>query len=194
MPVLIKYFTVTITAPSTLSAPQDGFIDPNPSSFYVVNNGTDLETGWPTSLTTALAKNRANLRWLHVIQLLESTVNPLSVFNITTPGATYDNGPTSITFTVSYDRSDYLSTSDELNTGTTLYGSDAVSRYIARSLIDTIIRNVSVLDPTIVINSGGASTPQVHRGETITEVTAQSMYSTISNAQTTVVASEISLT
>ncbi len=72
-----------------------------------------------------------------------------------------------MTFTVVYDRGDYLYAYDELNPGVLLTNAAAITRWIARALIATInVTTFPVLDPT------ANTAPVYHYGESLQPVTA----------------------
>jgi hypothetical protein len=176
MPLNLAFFNCAISQ-VLLTAPSDGFIDFTSPRGYIVDNGADLETGWPTNIDFSLAKSRAYLRWQTVIQQLETNISPVETTAFSAPGADQNTPPTSVSFSVAYDRPDFLYTADELNPGTTLYGTAAITRFIARALISTITRNVLILDPTLV------SGPQAHYGESTQEITVGPLFTTIAAAE-----------
>jgi hypothetical protein len=176
MPLILAFFNCSIIQVNQ-PAPSDGFVDFTSPRGYIVGNGSDLETGWPTDLSHSLAKTRAYLRWQTIIQQLETTVSPVETTSFLASGADQNTPPTSVSFTVAYDRPDFLYTADELNVGVTLYGTAAIKRFIARALTATITRNVLVLDPTIIAGL------QAHYGESTQEITVGPLFTTITAAE-----------
>ena len=166
MPLVLAFFNVSITQIPG-SAPSDGFIDFKSPREYIVDNGSDLETGWPANISASLAKTRAYLRWQTIIQQLSTNISPVELLPLTNIGADQNTPPTVITFSVAYDRPTYLYTNDELHPGITLTGAAAIQRFIARALTTNITRNVLVLDPTLVAN---LPTDGAHYGESTQEV------------------------
>jgi len=140
----LGFFEVTIDATGLGgSAPADGFID------NLDPRGWSGVSSWPTTPTSALAKTRAWIRWRGMVQELSLMVNPVNFVAITKPGATQDNPATSLTFTVVYDKVDFLHTSDEINGGI-LSGVDCIKRLIARALIRNYHVRCSIYDPTFI--------------------------------------------
>lgn len=143
----LAYYRVTINN-ITGSAPSDGFIDPTPANDYMTFNQTSYSLeNWPTDTNSALAKARANIRWNIVKEQLGLVLNPLSIFDVEAPGADINTPPTSVSFTIVYERPDYLNIEDELNKGQYLTNSDAISRFICRALICSRTTNTTVLNP-----------------------------------------------
>ena len=166
MPIVLAFFNVSITQIPG-SAPSDGFIDFKSPRDYIQDNGSDLETGWPADISASLAKTRAYLRWQTIIQNLSTNISPVELLLLHNTGADENTPPTVLTFSVAYDRPEYLYTADELQSGTTLTGAAALQRFIARALTTNIYRKVSVLDPTLVAN---LPTDGAHYGESTQEV------------------------
>jgi hypothetical protein len=175
----LLYYTVNI---STLggAAPADGFIDNNTSEFYIQpgsGSTTDEGTGWPSSLEDAQQKTRANLRWAAILQQLSSAVNTYSVGDIATTGASATAAGTAMTFSVAYDRPDYLYAYDELNPGAILYNDVAIKRWVARALIETINTNAFVMDPTAY------TAPNYYYGPSYQAITAGPLAANIGAAE-----------
>lgn len=144
----LAYYRVTIKNISG-SAPEDGFIDPQSANDYMTFNQTSYALeNWPTDINSSLAKARANIRWDIVKEQLGLVLNPLSVFDVVAPGADINTPPTSVAFTVVYERPDYLNIPDELNAGQFLKDADAVSRFVCRALTSSRTVNATVLNPT----------------------------------------------
>jgi hypothetical protein len=184
MPIVLAFFNCSITQ-VLLATPSDGFIDFKSPRGYIVDNGTDLETGWPTNLPLSLAKSRAYLRWQTIIQQLETTISPVETTSLIAPGADANTPPTSVSFSVAYDRPDFLATTDELNPGVTLYGTAAIKRFIARALVATITRNVLILNPASV------NGPQAHYGESTQELSVGPLFTTITAAEAVITVIQI---
>jgi hypothetical protein len=169
MSLFLAYYNVSISQ-TLAAAPSDGFLDFLRPQDYIVDSGPDLETGWPTSLSNSLAKERAYLRWQTVIQQLETNVSPIAITATLAPSANVNTPPISFSFTIAYDRPDYLYAYDELNSNAIITGTLAVRRFVARALISTITRNVSILDPTLVLG------PSAHYGESIQVITVGPLF------------------
>jgi hypothetical protein len=186
MPLISSYFMITIAAPAGNVAPSDGFIDNLDSHGYVIWDGTPLEEGWPSDIFAALAKSRAFIRWKALIAGLSMVVNPVDVIDVVTVGGGPSVAATGITFTVIYDRISYLTTNDEFNPGVVLLGVDAVRRFVARTLIQDIITNQVILDPTLITLTAGNIVPVSHRGETFLSVEAGPLFATLELAEAAV--------
>lgn len=182
MSVIPVYYNVTIEA-VTGASPSDGFIDPTPLKNYIDNDGTNLETGWAKDLDSALAKTRANYRWLFVVQQCSLLLNPLYIIDILTPGADQDTAPTSVEFTIVYDRPDYLNTVDETDPSVTLSGADAIKRFVARAMCANRETNAVVMDPTQLT---GSTTQQVHRGETVEDIVIGPLCNSVTTAEASI--------
>lgn len=184
------YYQVVIDA-LTGSAPADGFINNlTPKSYITPGSGStyDMEVGWPTDLNGALASARGNLRWEAVLQQLSSVVTPFAVTNVVPTGANATTPATSMNFTVVYDRPDYLYAYDEANPGTMLYNEDAITRWIARALMENINSNIPVLDPTPF------TSPNVHYGESIRMVNAGPLAANLGAAEAAITVTPITAT
>ena len=140
----INNYRVTINKLEA-TAPGDGFIDPTLANNYL-DDSTGEITGWPTSNALALAKARANVRWRIVIEQLGLTLNVLGIKDIMITGADINTAPSTVSFTVVYDRPSALFTNDEYNSGIVLSGTDAIVRFVERALLTTRTQNYTVLN------------------------------------------------
>lgn len=106
--------------------------------------------GSPSTLAQSLNKERATMRWDNVVIELGQLISPVFLGEIVKTG-NYDGtaAVTTLTFTVGYDRANYLVTENELSAGNYLYGADCVKRLIARALVQTTVGNQEIFDPTI---------------------------------------------
>ncbi len=188
----LLYFTVSI-AGITGSPPSDGFINNLPASSLITlgsGGSFDTESDWPVNLAFATSIARANLRWNAIVAQLSTTVNPYALSNITAVGATANTTATAMTFTVVYDRGDYLYAYDELNQGVVLTNTAAITRWVARALVATInVTSFSILDPTAYTD------PTYHYGESLQPVTAGPLCANIPTAEgsiTTTFVSDVS--
>lgn len=144
----LAYYRITIKNISG-SSPADGFIDPQSANDYMTFNKISYALeNWPTDINSSLAKARANIRWNIVKEQLGLVLNPISVFDVIAPGANINTPPTSVSFTVVYERPDYLNIPDELNAGHFLKDADAISRFVCRALTSSRTINTTVLNPT----------------------------------------------
>lgn len=123
-----KYYSVTINN-ITGPAPFDGFIDNLTIEMYG-RNGL-----YPSTLELARAKARANYRFRRMaedLSVMQSVTN-LFVFG---NDATNDSEPSQLSFTVVFDRPEYIFTYNEEYPATSsteiLLGEDAIKRVVAR--------------------------------------------------------------
>ena len=140
----INSYRVTINKLET-TAPGDGFIDPTLANNYL-DDSTGEITGWPSSNSLALAKARANVRWGIVIEQLGLNLNVLGIKDVVVTGADINTAPSTVSFTVVYDRPSALFTNNEYDSGTVLTGTDAITRFIERALLITRVQNYTVLN------------------------------------------------
>lgn len=120
----------------------------------VANLGTTLGNhgGYPTTLANSQAKERANMRWNQIVSELEENATPNLLGNIVRTGNIANVAPTSVTFTVGYERPDTVYTvarPAEPDAGTVYVGANAIKRQVARALTSTLISNRKVFDPTM---------------------------------------------
>jgi len=98
------YYEVEI---ALIGPPSEGFLDNTPPAQYVP---------FPTTQAAGLAKAKANFRWTVLTWLLGENCGPVYLYNIQKTGTNLNNNPpTTITFTLAYDRVDQVKTFDELN-------------------------------------------------------------------------------
>ena len=98
------YYRVEI---SQIGPTSEGFLDNTTPSQYVP---------FPTTQAAGLAKAKANFRWTVLTWFLGENCSPYLLYNIDKTGTNlHDNPPTTISFTLAYDRADQVKTFDELN-------------------------------------------------------------------------------
>jgi hypothetical protein len=183
MNFLPAFYRVTITAMSH-GTTGTGFIDPKKPKYYLILNSDGTFTNLPNDLAKAIDKARANYRWTQVLNHISSIVNTGLMLDIQTPGATINAAPTTVSFTVSYDRPGFLIVDDELNPGVQLSNEFAIKRLIARAMTREYIVNTEVLDPTPISAPAKAGPASVYKGETIMQITVGAAASSISSAET----------
>lgn len=127
-------YRVSIDLPVGLTAPRDGGLDNrNSRQHYPLS-------GWPSTIDASTAKVRGNIRWRQMIlDLGRAAVCRMS--DITPVGGSSDTSPTSIAFTLIYDRDDYVREGS-------LTGGPAIVRQIATSLTRTVAMVTTVVDAT----------------------------------------------
>ena len=158
-------YRVTIngaSAPS--SAPRDGFIDNKTIETYM-GEGADA----PTTLVQTTAKERANLRFKFLCQQLQLEGN-IYVEDIVATGGSAVAAPTSYSFTAVAERGDdMLFTRDETANGASLTGTDALTRLLARALIQNRTIASMLWDPTKT-TAPGNSTPAARHDQRLIAV------------------------
>lgn len=148
----MQLYGITITNLFSNSAPADGFIDTATTEDYYGANGAynGLETvPSGSTLITTTSKRRSNLRFQHLLQTVQLMGNcyviPNSVVSDATPVAEasafsfqliVEHGPNS------------LQTTDETAPGTTLVGTAALVRALARGLSTPYVTASYVFDST----------------------------------------------
>lgn len=106
--------------------------------------------GTPTTLAQSLDKERANMRWEAVVAQLGLLISPSWLGEIDKTGTQDGTVPvTAISWTVAYDRANYLEIEDSAAPGTMLKGADCIKRLVAIALNQDYISNQEVFDPTI---------------------------------------------
>ena len=128
---------------------------------YVLNNGTSGVVtdigftagnygGSPLTYAQAIDKERANMRWDGIVNKLGLLISPI-LLGVWDKEGTVDGTDTldTLSFTVAYDRVNFLETADETSPGDWLKGADCIKRLIARALIEDYIGNQEIFDPTI---------------------------------------------
>ena len=130
------------------AAPNDGFLDNYTVQNYAAINDLNLETGIVGfTLAESESKSKANARYHNLllqlnrdcnIQVQEYTIGANGVRTSTvvkTGSPNYNVEPTSIQIVVMVERGDpSLQTWDELNPGTLLTGTAALTRFVVRAL------------------------------------------------------------
>lgn len=160
----VEYTHILVTIkPKTGETPRNGFVDNNTSRMYIdVNN--DVEENWPETVELALAKSRAYLRWMNILDRITTTISPIDV-RVVTNDATANTEATNFQFVMVTDRINSIVIEDEKNPGTFLTGADALGRFTAMALVDSFTKNTDVLIPTNVADSMGSDTPKAQYGD-----------------------------
>lgn len=141
--IIPAYYRVEIDATNLGgTAPADGFIDDQRGEEYVPFPSTD---------DFGLAKERANMRYLEIIQQVSSLISPTHVLDIVKPSADGDTEATAFDFTLVYDRPEFV----QIDPGSGLLeGADAVKWWVANAISSDIIANTQVFRP--LTQTGGA--------------------------------------
>ena len=109
-----------------------------------------VQVGPVGTLSNSITKTLANMRWNQVLQDLSNITSPSFLGWVNRTSTVGSIAPVSqISFSVAYDRPDYLQIADELNSGATLTGENAIKRVVAKSLCASPLpSNKMVFDPT----------------------------------------------
>lgn len=186
---IATFYNVVITAPSSNTAPSDGFVDPVKVEQYL----TDLANP-PANFTFAAsqAKRRANQRFYFMVSQLGLMAN-VYLHNVVAVGADASTPPTSLTFIVEIERGDdVLVTRDELNPPAFLMGTVALARCIARGLMENQTLVSDVFDPTKTTTTGPyGSTPAIRFGTRIMPLVIGPLASSLAAAQATVTVTSV---
>lgn len=178
-PLVPKYYNVSITK---IGSDAEGFID-----HVLVQN---YETP-PSTFALSLSKERANMRYEAMLREVSENISPLFVLDQDNGGATVSAPGTAFSCTLAYDRPEYLYTDDETDPGTTLTGTDALTRQIARCLIRDIVQTRQVYDPTNVdgITAGNEEYMEIVTASTI--ATGGNLAALITNAESAITVTEV---
>lgn len=156
-PLVPAYFRVTIVPGGlTGGAPADGFIDNT-----LIEEWGRLGS-YPSTLILAKAKARANSRFKRMIELLSENQSINHILEVDNAGASADAPPTSFSFTIVYDREEYVYTHnelvDEIGHATEgvkiLEGADAIKRQVARVFASEYNSNVDFPRDPVSANVG----------------------------------------
>lgn len=102
------------------------------------------------TLAQSFDKERANMRWDQVVNQLGSLISLIFLDEIVRTGNNDGTAPvTTLSFTVGYDRANFLETENELAPGTMLTGAACVRRLVARAVVSPLSGTQEVFDPTI---------------------------------------------
>lgn len=106
--------------------------------------------GTPLTYAQSIDKERANMRWDGIVNKLGELISPVYLGVFDKDGTIDGTSPLdTLSFTVAYDRANYLSTEDETSPGDYLLGADCIKRLIARALTEDYTGNQEIFDPTI---------------------------------------------
>lgn len=113
--------------------------------------GVQTTVGVPMALNDSINKEFANMRWRQMLLDLSNLTSPSFTGWINRSNGINAWGPVaSLSFTIAYDRPDYLQIADQFNPGTSLTGAAAIKRAIALSLSNPVLtENRKVFDPSI---------------------------------------------
>ena len=144
------------------------------SGNVVSNLGITTTTfgGYPSTITLSQNKERSNMRWQQMINELESFSTPFFLGNVHVTGNVVGNNETdTISFTIGYEHPDQISTvarPEEPDAGTVYTGTAAIKRSVARALVNSIVSNRKVFDPTLANYGAYTDRPNSIRIQTLT--------------------------
>jgi len=172
------YYRVVING-ADFAESDDGFIDDTTPEGYGPSN-------LPTTLAYSLKKEAANFRWQEIIQQISMTQSPIFVGSIAKGGdPDGDTAPTTFSFTVGFDRDDAVYTYNDEDDGSTMTGTTAIKRLVARAMMTAIAaQNTVVYDPTTV--------DSVVIGQCIRSVGATAISEDLSDVEDTITVTQIS--
>ena len=186
-------------AGTTGPAPANGFIDSIRAEKYLAApvgrdgvNEASLDN-LPLSFTfeAALAKRRANLRYTDIVAQL-GFIGNMYISNINAPGADASTEASSFTFDVLIEHGDgSLVTWDETALPAKVLLTNpqtVIKRAISRALIQTLVVQADILDPTPTTTFGvyGATTSVPRYGVRYEKLAVAQLYSTLAAASATV--------
>lgn len=172
------HFRIEVTN-LTGAAPKNGFVDATKPEEYASTSA------FPSTLAASEAKERANMRWLQMIETIEERIAPIRIQNIVATGADENTEASTFAFTITVDRPEYLDTEDELNAPTRLQGADAVKRWVAKSLMVTLRTNREIYNPTTI--------DSVVQGPIILELVAEAPAADLATAEGAITVTEITM-
>lgn len=177
--MLSTFYRVSIAGISG-SGDAAGFIDNMKVEQYMANGSV------PSTFTASTNKVRANIRYKNVIEKLQSMGN-VYISNVVATAANANVGPTTFSFTIETERGDeVLTTLDENNTGTEISGAAAISRCVARGIVESRLNYVyAVYDPTATksFNGPGAANAIARRGSVTTTFNVNAVTTSLSTAE-----------
>jgi len=196
-----SFYNIVITnahSGSDQAAPSDGFVDFNSLAAY----GESLESPSGLTYALALAKRRANIRYQEIVLQMNLITNVyISPASLVATGGSYNTPPSSLSFQMIVEHGDTsLYTADELNAGSFLTGTAALTRMIARGLqyVQTPSGSfgdpiANVFDPTAADTFGtpGSTTSVPRTGERMVGLSVGALASNLTTAGALVNITEI---
>ncbi|CAM6054496.1 unnamed protein product [Sphagnum tenellum] len=141
------------------------------------------------TLTTSLAKRRANVRYTQVVAQL-GFIGNMYICNVVASGASAVAAPTTFSFNVLVEHGDgSLQTWDETNPGTVLTDPATVlARAVSRALIQNVVVQADVLDPTPANSIGvlGASKSVPRYGSRYESLAVGPVYNSLTAANSAI--------
>ena len=146
--------------------------------------------GTPLTLTQSLDKERATVRWDQTVFNLGLVISPIFLGEIVKTGNQLGTAPvTTMSWTVGYDRANYLEIEDELNPGQVLKGADCIKRLVARALNSDMKGNQEIFDPVITVFGDHCARSNPTQIKTVTTTAVNASLSTIeANISVTLIA------
>lgn len=184
------YYRVTITG-AEAAAPRDGFVDHTTIEQYRAMGQT------VTSLSNALAKERANIRYLKIVEFLQQLGN-VRLTNLKAdnddggPGtptfATANNAAPEFSFTAVFEHGDEaIAAEDFTEPGWTVTGIDAIRQQIALALCYDHTVKGFIVDPT----TDGGLQRAARSGTLAFDVVADQVYTSLSSANAAIAITKI---
>lgn len=148
--MLQTVYTISI-ANATGTAPKDGFIDATSVEQYLAAGGSI------STYAQSQTKERANIRYRMLQQQMQITGN-IYLDEAVATGANATTEATAFTFKAVVERGDgQLYTYDESNNNALLTGTAALTRLVARCLVESATVNTMIYDPTLVAAPGNTT-------------------------------------
>lgn len=161
-----KYYRVDIA----------GSVDCQNVEDYAAANSND----WPLNNIASLQIEYSNMWFEAAIRGASEKISPLFHPAPVVTGRSANLPATAISFTLVYDRPEYLDTEDETSPPARLTGAGAVKRMIARALINDISENRQVYLPEAELNE-----PQIQ------DLTATKLFADLATAESAITVTEI---
>lgn len=168
------YYRVTINGAPFVSN-NDGFIDNDTPQVWAAVTGK-----YPSDIDASYRKGAANFRWQEIVQQLSINATPIIECISKAGSPDHDTAPTSISFTVCYDREEtvYAYENGDLVTGT-----DAIKYQVATAMTSEIAPSNAYFYVPSVIGSGKGANPI---GPSIYQVGASKLTSNIETAKSAI--------
>jgi hypothetical protein len=172
--MLSSLYSVTIAGVNN-PAPADGFIDYTTIEQYMAQGSI------PATYAQTTAKERANIRFKFLQEQIQREAN-VYLTNFVAAGGSSTAAPSSFSFTAEVERGDsVLFTRDETANDAEMTGVAALTRWIARALIESRTTVSHIYDPTKEPTPGN-STPVARFGIRETTIDVAKLYLNLTTA------------